>query len=880
VTNVNDNAPVANADTLTANKNTPAVYTATQLLGNDSDADNAVLAIASVTSGAGGTPVLNGDGTVTFTPTTDFEGAASFSYTVTDGQLTSNSALVTVNVAPNIAPALSDTAVALSPQNEDSGAPVGAVGTLVSSLVDLAGGGGQNNVTDPNSGGLTGLALTGADTTNGSWFYTINNGGSWAAVGAVSDGAARLLAANADTRLYFQPNANFNGTLATAITFRAWDQTTGLNGQSGVNASVNGGATAFSTATDTASLAINAVNDAPVNTVPPTQAARSGVDLTITGTSIADVDAASVRVTLSATRGVLSLAPGSTGALSFTGGDGTSDATMTFSGTKAAVNTALASLTYRSDLNFTGVDSVTLLTSDLGAAGSGGTLTDSDSIAVAVTSAGSLIDSNADGKSDIISRNSTNGSIVLWQMNGAQQIASGTLGTVGSTLSMADAHGDFNGDGRSDILWRDMSTGTVHMWQLNGTAVTVNASPGAPDLSWSLIAAHGDYNGDGKSDVLWRHSSGAVAMWVMNGALITTNAIVGNVATNWSIVDAIGDYNGDGRDDILWRASDGTVAMWQMNGQFVSGNFNLGNVGPSLSVVSAHGDYNGDGRSDILWRANDGTVIVWTMNGGTIVGNHNLGVVPLSWSIVAGDGDYNADNRSDILWRNSDGSIRTWEMNGGTILSTNNLGSVAGTMKIIDARADTDADGRSEILWRNDADGAVVTWEMAGAAVSVGNAGTLPTTSAVAPAWGASINGGTGNDSLLGTVGNDRLYGKGGNDSLTGNPGADWFVFDTTPNAATNNDTVTDFAPSTDRLLLSDVIFSAPTLARGVLAADQFVAGASPTPVDANDHILYNTSTGTVSYDPDGSGAALAVVFATLANQPALAATDIYVGLV
>ena len=54
----------------------------------------------SVTSGTGGTAVLNSDGTVTFTPNADFNGQASFSYTVTDGHLTSSPATVIVNVAP------------------------------------------------------------------------------------------------------------------------------------------------------------------------------------------------------------------------------------------------------------------------------------------------------------------------------------------------------------------------------------------------------------------------------------------------------------------------------------------------------------------------------------------------------------------------------------------------------------------------------------------------------------------------------------------------------------------------------------------------------------------------------------------------------------
>jgi VCBS repeat-containing protein len=98
---VND-APVAVADTLSATEDTPVTYTAAQLLGNDTDVDNphTDLHIASVTSVSGGTVALNSaDGSVTFTPDANFNGPASFTYTTTDGSLTSAPATVTVNVA-------------------------------------------------------------------------------------------------------------------------------------------------------------------------------------------------------------------------------------------------------------------------------------------------------------------------------------------------------------------------------------------------------------------------------------------------------------------------------------------------------------------------------------------------------------------------------------------------------------------------------------------------------------------------------------------------------------------------------------------------------------------------------------------------------------
>ena len=155
---------------------------------------------------------------------------------------------------------------ALGAINEDAGAPSGAVGTPVSALVDFASPSGQvDNVTDADGGAALGIAITAADTANGTWWYSTNGGTAWNALGAVTNASARLLAADANTRVYFQPNADYNGTLASAITFRAWDQSSGANGAV-ADASVNGGATAFSTATDTASLNVNAVNDAPTAT--------------------------------------------------------------------------------------------------------------------------------------------------------------------------------------------------------------------------------------------------------------------------------------------------------------------------------------------------------------------------------------------------------------------------------------------------------------------------------------------------------------------------------------------------------------------------------------------------------------------------------------
>ena len=85
----------------------------------------------------------------------------------------------------------------------------------------------------------------------------------WNAFGTPTSAAARLLAADAGTRVRFVPAAGFSGSLDPGITFRAWDRTSGSQG--GVaDVSDNGGATAFSTAVETASLEVAPVFEPPV----------------------------------------------------------------------------------------------------------------------------------------------------------------------------------------------------------------------------------------------------------------------------------------------------------------------------------------------------------------------------------------------------------------------------------------------------------------------------------------------------------------------------------------------------------------------------------------------------------------------------------------
>ena len=125
---------------------------------------------------------------------------------------------------------------------------------------------------------------------------------------------------------------------------------------------------------------------------------------------------------------------------------------------------------------------------------------------------------------------------------------------------------------------------------------------------------------------------------------------------------------------------------------------------------------------------------------------------------------------------------------------------------------------------------------------------------------------GSGSDTVFGQTGDDQIHGGDGNDILYGGGGNDTFYFDTALNAATNVDTIMDFNANTgDKIALDDDIFTAfAVLANTPLTAANFASNAGGNAADANDYVLYDSSTGNLYYDADGTGAGARVLIAKL----------------
>ena len=137
-----------------------------------------------------------------------------------------------------------------------------------------------------------------------------------------------------------------------------------------------------------------------------------------------------------------------------------------------------------------------------------------------------------------------------------------------------------------------------------------------------------------------------------------------------------------------------------------------------------------------------------------------------------------------------------------------------------------------------------------------------------------TIIGNSGNDILVGGLGNDALRGGLGKDKMTGGAGLDTFRFETAPSASTNLDTIVDFSLVDDTIELENGIFTALT-ATGALNATSFRSGAGIiTAADANDYLIYNTTTGFLYYDANGSATGAAIQIATLTGKPLLTASD------
>ena len=135
-----------------------------------------------------------------------------------------------------------------------------------------------------------------------------------------------------------------------------------------------------------------------------------------------------------------------------------------------------------------------------------------------------------------------------------------------------------------------------------------------------------------------------------------------------------------------------------------------------------------------------------------------------------------------------------------------------------------------------------------------------------------TIDGGAGTDTINGGAGADTITGGAGVDNMTGGTGADHFVYMATTEGT---DTIADFNVAQGDMI--DILASAfgGGLTAGTDPATVFGSSASNTFGSASERFHYNTATGQLLYDADGTGAGAAVTLATFTGLPALTAANL-----
>jgi Ca2+-binding RTX toxin-like protein len=406
--------------------------------------------------------------------------------------------------------------------------------------------------------------------------------------------------------------------------------------------------------------------------------------------------------------------------------------------------------------------------------------------------------------------------------------------------------------------------------------------------------------------------SNTAAIGVDLSAQITETdfTVTGNAGTN-KIVTSISTYaninGGAGNDTITTGDKNDIISGGEGNDVIVSGGGLVGDThyGSTPSTITNGDDITGGAGDDRITSGSGNDIIDAGLGKDTIIagaGNDTIYGAKGDDTIDGGTGD-------DIIIGDESSSNPGQSGNGADKLS-GGLGNDTFVVEhVIWAKKDTiDGEGKGVVAATGDEDTLVFAECQTQASTSTsifkvdaklvkgiekfvidddpfttGESGTMPLGLDVSSyTTEISLKGNAGDNVLKTGTKDDILTGNAGADTITGGLGADKFVF----NDTTSYDTITDFVSGTgkDKLVFSDAIFNLGTTNEGTGVADTYTPFASgifeattgSTFTTATARFGYDSTSGNLYYDADGSGGtATAVQVAALGAGKAPAEADL-----
>jgi Ca2+-binding RTX toxin-like protein len=756
-----------------------------------------------------------------------------------------------VNDAPTAAP------VTLDPIAEDSDARIIAAAELLAGTADIDG---------------PALAITAFTLTSGNGTLVDNGDGTWSYTPAANDDTAAAFAYTvSDGSLSASSTASLDITPvndAPVITSNGGGDTASVSvaeNTSAVTTVTSSDVDAGSSATysivggaDAAKFAINAATGAlsfiaAPNFEAPSDAGTNNVYdvvVQVSDGSLTDSQALAITVTNvneapvitsngAGASAAVTMAENTTAVTAVTATDVDAGTALTYSVSGGAdaslfqINASTGVLSFKTAPNFempgdAGGNNIY----DVVVEASDGSLTDSQTIAVAVTNVNEAVSLTGTTGNDVLSGSDENDTLIGLAGN---DLLSGGLGN--DLLNGGLGNDTLDGGAGNDTASYAEATAAVKViLALSGTQNT--GAAGGQDTLISIENVTGSafndtLTGDASANVL----TGLAGNDKLDGQA-GADTMIGGIGNDTYTVDNAGDLVveavGEGTDVV--NASVSYTLSANVEKLTLTSTGNISGTGNELdnTLTGNSGDNVIDGlggNNTLVGGAGDDTLI---SGGGTDRLDGGIGVDTMTGG--AGNDTYTVDNTLDVV---------TELVGGGTdAVNASATFTLSANVEKLTLTSTGNNDGTGNEL----------------ANTVTGNSGNN------------TISGLAGKDALSGGLGDDILIGGLGADTLTGGGGADRFRFDVLETTA-NKDTVKDFVRGTDVIELSRSAFSALSgYGAGALNANELALGTKATLPGQN--LVYNAATGALFYDNDGSGVQAQVQIAVFTAKPLLDAGD------